>query len=618
MWIEGLRAPKEATTYSERRMWLLSASEEEIASQLESMVLALRTCAPSLAQISSWAGAPVGEIAASPFTLRAVALGVQAGAYCVPHELRALVESDDVDESILDPDHGVWDRGVLMTGKYQSFQHDDPLLTRNPNHMARWTAHEMLHRAGGFFWSPTLHRWELYLASRLNELVPVVHWYTTDSWLRTQHDGFDRVAEGAVREIPDETLDWLNLEIETLRPRIRAGAKVLRAAVEHFEEEIADVAREIATGAVVARARAVGDSARLDASSDAMAYVVGHYARLKAKNVGAVLTHLPEIHAWRDESVSAYLTRTEALFDALLFGTISLDGASIATRRLERERWDVLLRAAHHAETRHGRLRALMNDVVSGSVFGRDALREAMQARLGTAPTEFALCDGSALSLSALEQLENGLRSFAPISVDRWQALGTYEVLVQALVGDDRFHRRVRLDERLDAVVRAHCDEATQALFQWECALAQGAAPDVGAQTLGLDVDEDEIVHSALLVASTAFRRLRVDYDLLAWIDALQEDLQSPPPARLARSYTILVGNWRDELQVIPAPRGVLALLDLLAEGTPMHVSEALLHLEQGEQSIPDLANEWPDDADSWLWDLLAAGVVVARPAISP
>lgn len=595
----------------------MAASEDELVDASLNLVQHIReSTAGSVDKLAALAGASAGEVWASPFGVRAVAMGVNAGAWCVPHDLRALLPSDEVPESVQDPDHGIWDRGVLLTGKYQSFQHDDPLLTRNPIHMARWTGHEMLHRAGGFWWSPEVGRWELYLGARLNELVPVVHWYTTDSFLRTTNDGFDRVGEGTNREIEISSVKWLNAPLGELEGRVRSSVHLLRDAVRHFEEEIADILQEIETGQIIARPRAVGDSALLNASSDAIAYVVGHIERLKHKNVGAVLTNLPEIAPWYDRSVRAYLERTERLFDELLFGTVVVDEERVSRLRLERQRWDLVLRAAHHPQTRHGRLRMTIQELVEGNIFAREGVIAIMRNRLGEEVAGFAACDGNEPNDVALEQLEDGLRSFAPMTVERLQALDIYRAVVADFVRDGVFYKRLSLPERFELFLRATMENsALVELLRFERMLAEGPASDVGAETVALDLDEDEITHEAKLVLSKALRSAAFSRDVLAWYDELQENPLADEPDT-CEQFRVLFSTWRDEVQVVPAPRGVAALVDILESGSPVSVNQALVHLSEGELVIESLDNEWPEDPEAWLTDLVAAGVLIARPSV--
>lgn len=613
----GLEAPAHADTPTLRRLWLQEASDDALYAAVETM---LRSLIPQarrdVERIADWAHAPVTEIAASPFGLRAVAMGVAHGARCVPHELRLLIPFESIDEAVQDPDHNVWDRGVLMTGKYQSFQHDDPFLTRNPNHMVRWTAHEMLHRAGGFAADDAMSNWELYIGARLNELVPVVHWYGTDSFLRLRADAFMAADEGRTRTIERTDVLWLTDGYAVDEARIRAALPLLRATAAHFDAEMADIAREMATGATVESVRTI-EGAALNASSDAIAYVVGHHERLRARNVQAVLRQLPEIQAYRYASIPDYYAAIEALFDALLFDTIRVDSAEVTRRRMERQRWDYLLRAAHHPTTRHGRLHRVLTKVVDEELYAREVFSRLLADELGEDAAAFALSNGELWTPAASAQLTDGIHSFAPVFANTLEARGELGSLLQRFAGSEIFERRERLDERLLAFLeKSDATSAYADLLRFEAALARASRMDASVEHLGLNVD-DEIPHDARLSRSSAFEVVRFSRDILTWFDALSERSDAPAPARLASSVALLIGSYQEDVQVVPAPRGVLALLDQLAE-TPMSVGDALTFLESGMLHVAGLETEWPEDASDWLVDLLAAGVLSARPALFP
>ena len=51
-------------------------------------------------------------------------------------------------------------------------------------HRRKWRPHELLHGAVGFFWREDASRFETYVGARLNELLPVVHWYGLDEIFR--------------------------------------------------------------------------------------------------------------------------------------------------------------------------------------------------------------------------------------------------------------------------------------------------------------------------------------------------------------------------------------------------------------------------------------------------
>ncbi len=302
-----------------------------------------------LARIRSWlerlrlvdAGAvaerarlPLGEVVASPFGLRAIALAVQVGATTVDRETRSLLDWQ-VEGVVADERHGVWESGRLHVGKYQAFLQDAPFATYDPAHVAKWGPHELMHRAVGFFWRRGMSRFEHYLGARLNELLPVALWYGPDQLLRLREDGFERAS--AQREARATDARWLE---ETDEEHLGRTLRWLRYGFEHVATELDAIDRERRSGRCIPTPHHVG-GATLNASSDALAYVVAHHERLES---AAVADALERVDAFA--GVDDYRGHIEARWEALLFGDLELDFAAIAEKRTARIAWDQGLRRA--------------------------------------------------------------------------------------------------------------------------------------------------------------------------------------------------------------------------------------------------------------------------------
>ena len=301
-----------------------------------------RLRAVDVAALAAHARLPPGEVAASPFGLRAVALAVRAGATSVDRETRTLIDwtGTPITE---DPNHGVWEAGRLHVGKYQAFLQDAPFATYDPAHIAKWGPHELMHRAAGFFWRRDMGRFELYLGARLNELLPVALWYGPDQWLRLRDgaDGFVRAA--APREAPLEAAVWLDGDFGAM------GSTLcwLRSGFEHVAGELAVIDREGASGRTLASPVHRG-GAVLDASSDAAAYVLGHYERLTEPAVADVLEAVSR--GDRFDAIEAYRAHVERVWSDLFFGDILIEETAVKAARGARVRWDQALRRALGAD----------------------------------------------------------------------------------------------------------------------------------------------------------------------------------------------------------------------------------------------------------------------------
>ncbi len=317
--LPGLERPP-GETPAARRMALAALDPGERLEGLVAMAEALREGgAERWAPLAAQVGLPLGEVVASPFGLRAVAMAAAEGACTVHRELRSLASMSSWPDAVRDPAHGQWERGVLRVGKYEGFQQDAPLACFDPAHGAKWGPHELMHRAVGFFWRRDASRWEHYLAARLGELVPVVLWYGPDQVGR--HEDADASRHRGSREAHVASAHWLSESPTALRARIADTLDAFDAGLAHLETELAAIDAERRSGHQRHTVHRRGD-ARLDASSDATAYVVGQAERLARPEVAAVLTRLP-VGRWRHERVGAFRDRVEAAFDRLLFGELS-------------------------------------------------------------------------------------------------------------------------------------------------------------------------------------------------------------------------------------------------------------------------------------------------------
>ncbi len=275
-------APK-FDAHAEPRDWL--PSPEEL----------VEACAQSIADgepegLSELAGgfaAPTIDLTATPLTARATIMAAGHGRAFYHHELRRRLPMPPP----LEPEVSVWEAGttpvwsdgVLAEPKYFSFFQDAPLPAYNPNHRRKWRAHELLHGVSRFFWHPQMTRFEFYISARLNELLPVVHWYHLDEIFRTRcADHEDQVlhrehclkCQAVARPYWDSTAPEQSHRIDT-------GRRLVDRAWSHFSEEWEAIFEEMETGRRVEIPRG-----RIDASSDAVGYMRAHWNRVTAWSFG--------------------------------------------------------------------------------------------------------------------------------------------------------------------------------------------------------------------------------------------------------------------------------------------------------------------------------------------
>jgi len=553
--LRGLDSDDLGATPAERRRGLAALSDAALGERLAGVARASRSL--DAAPIARAAGLPLGEVVASPFALRMCALGVEAGASSRHRELRRHVDwTESIDPAVGDPDHDVWERGALKTGKYQGFTAESPVAIYDPAHVSKWGPHEMLHRAVGYLYRPGLSRWELYLGARLNELLPVTTFYGAEQAMRLDEGAFDRAAAGRRPRARAQDARWRVEDDDALAARARRAAPVFREGLQHLERELAAIDEELLRGV---RVRAVHPF--LDTSSDATAYVVGHHTRLSQAAVERVLAPHGE------PDVGAYRDRVEACFDRLLFET--LDG-SVGDARATEAR-DLLLRAAHLGEGVEVDLEPLFDER------DPDVVRARLPDCIGEEEAALILEDGTARGL-ALDQLTDGLAHVMPRCVDLDAGL------VEALASDPALLDRGPLHERALRFIEAGADAGLTDLARLEAAIA-AAERDDAVERLAVAPDRlPDDLGDGVVFANRALRRLDLAHDVLT------AHAEGGRPAQAAQ--TLLVVGYDEAVSVVPIPPD-------LADSV-----EALKH------SADD-----PDLPEEWTRELLHAGVLAWRPA---
>jgi hypothetical protein len=544
-----------------RRGELAEASDGAVAEQL--FALARRVAAVDLEALAAAARLPVDEVTAGPFTAAAIGLGVEEGVTTVALELR---RQDPwparlAPASVRDPAHGTWSRGVLHRGKYQGFLQDEPLAAYDPSHFAKWAPHEMLHRAAGFFFRPGMSRWELYLGARLGEVVPVVAWYGAEQALRGPEErAFHRLDEARSHAAGAVEGAFLRLDDAALRARCARAVATIRTGLTHFERELAAIDRELLTGVVQPC-----PWRHLDSSSDAMAYAVGHGARLADPTVAAALGGMPGASA----DLEDYRDRVVGLFDRLLFGPWFVPPSP--TARLRRRLADWVHRLAHRG--------------IDGAALlegDLDAGRRWIDGRLAEAEADAVLADG--LDGLDLEQLAAGLASVAPRSLERFE-----EDRLGALADAIARGGRRPLAARLAAALRAEGRTRWAELAELEGAIA--AAPrDDAVERLAEPRRDDE---AGVLFAHRGAAILEPTHDVMASY-GLDEGFAPEAGAPL-----IVVGRPDGDVSVVPCP-SVTWFRGLQARARPVAEARAAL-------DVPD--------PDPWIDELLDAGALGWRGA---
>lgn len=300
---------------------------------------------PELRALLSRLGAPPVDMLTTLLSARATLLGAERGRAFFHHELRARVP---VPEG-LEPEVAVWDGttvpswqdGVYVEPKYFSFRQDAPFAAYNAVHRRKWRAHEMLHGANGFFWRPDMTRFEFYVGARLNELLPVVHWWALDEMYRPRcslHAGSSALGTRWCAMCEKEAGRAFWEQEPTPQTHARA-TELATEAREHYSSELEACVREIETGHPVETFRR-----RLNASSDAIGYLRGHWNRTTAWSFGAWIEGflIPGVDYYED--LSDYLQHIRAVATSLVSGSLRLEPKRFEALRLRRIAQDAAYR----------------------------------------------------------------------------------------------------------------------------------------------------------------------------------------------------------------------------------------------------------------------------------
>ncbi len=273
-------------------------------------------------------GAPEEEFLVSPMTLRATLMGAQNGRHFYHQECRSLANFPEhllpeIEAGALSK----WSFGALEQPKYFSFYQDAPCPAFNPNHRTKWRAHEMLHGASMFFWHPSVTRFSFYISVRLNEILPVVHWYHFDEIDRPrcpQHQG----------AIPKQFC----VNCDKAQPfwkhnNRRSDAQGVAAkGFSHFTSELEACKKEIETGQVHETY-----FENLNSSRDAIGYMRSHWNRITSWSFGLWMELFSVKNIDHFEEIDAYHSHILRTSRELISAPLSWDSQKI--KRLQERKF---------------------------------------------------------------------------------------------------------------------------------------------------------------------------------------------------------------------------------------------------------------------------------------
>ena len=547
--------------------WLPSA--EQLVEGARSTLAAL----PALDGIFAELGAPPADFLTAPYEARATLLGAAAGRAFFHHEANAylpVIEDAAPELAVWDGETvPEWQAGVLEEPKYFGFAQDAPLTAFHPNHRRRWRPHEQLHGAVGWFWRPDQTRFEAYLGARLNELLPVVHWYGTAELLRRRcpaHRG---------GPIPTRTCTACEDPGPGTRPVDADAARAFAAhAIVHLDSELRAIAGELQTGRVHATPRP-----GLDASSDAIGYLRGHWNRLCSWGHGAWVERFCVAGVDHETSIADLAERVAASARALWGGTLEVHQADferLRARRLVQQLGRRTLRALEWlqpgslgfqealaaADGPLEALQALQADLLSGKADATEAhitaaivadeldalaLPPSVGGRIGGLAAMWWRAPGPASADQVVDGLDSALPSAAGEVAGLAKLGGAFvESPEFAGMGDlgGRFGRWI---ERLEPqTIDLTPVQAADLVFEgWLRALPR---QDLDASRFAVMGDSAELagpeVLSELRPHASLRRRAFAAHDVRRWLDDTESDTESDTEIEL-------VAAWVEDLPVV-------------------------------------------------------------------
>lgn len=295
-----------------------------------------------VASALSQMGVPALDLTVTPLSARIGLLAARNGQGFFHHEWNgripvpeALAPEKQLWEGELVP---VWNQGVLTEPKYFSFFLDGVFAPYNPNYRRKWRAHELLHGLTGFYWNPEMTRFSAYLGARLDELLPIVHWYGLDEAYRprcARHHGvsFARELCSDCEAVAHAYWDWDASKLPVMQEH---AERWIEKAWAHLDSEWAACIQELETGRRVETPRG-----HLNASSDAVGYLMSHWPRLTSWSLGTwcemFLVDSLDYHS----TIQGYMETMASVMQDVVSGTIQFDAGHSEQLRVRRALQDV-------------------------------------------------------------------------------------------------------------------------------------------------------------------------------------------------------------------------------------------------------------------------------------
>jgi vacuolar-type H+-ATPase subunit H len=195
-----------------------------------------------------------------------------------------------------------WANGILKEDKYQHFRNDSRIGSFNPTHSSKWTSHELTHLLSGFAWNPNFTYFEMAIAARLAELIPVIVFYYWDEAFTKRCSKHREQASYGKLCFECEKLAEINLEDPI-------SEKLMKEADIFFNSELMSIKKSIKENKFD-----FNPYWKLDLMSDAISYTKHQTKRLKSPEFHEFIEKFHPDNTGYFKSIEEYLNHIETLY----------------------------------------------------------------------------------------------------------------------------------------------------------------------------------------------------------------------------------------------------------------------------------------------------------------
>jgi len=422
-------------------------------------------------------------------------------------------------------------------------------------HRGKWTAHALAHQLVGFGWWPRATLFELALAARLAEFIPIVVWYFLD--------------EAGLRRCPLHQDGGPLFDDYCPACEAAAGGDGPMQAPERWHE----AAREFAARELerIDRSRSQGRllphrMATVDLAADAVSYVAMHAPRLRSRLFARHMERFYGPRSPRHGSLDALRERVDAILAHLLDGgpPPPVIGGGRTDRVVRDFAWRLLQVRASSSGPVVDPLDEMLRDLAEHpDLRGLEAV-EARYADLASAydlpiPEDLGAVgyDMPGGGGRSVRQVVDGLASACPATAELlgWRR----ETLVARFLEEDDAERRPLGRRLADFLTREEPRPLAQ-LAQFEAAVSHADTVDPAEALFGVDGAQGDLVALA-----QGFELLHAGYDVVELATGLQAG-QPTVPAQRPTDLAVARGPEGDPIVVDLSERAAWAL-ERLAQG---------------------------------------------------